>query len=100
MRNGYRIDWSVEASECLDAIIEYLETEHGEPSLKQFARKLNKRLELIALSPKLFPKHKKRRSIRRSVLTKQVTIYYKVSKDSVLLLSLFDNRQDPRKTPK
>jgi plasmid stabilization system protein ParE len=100
MRNGYRIDWSVEASECLDAIIEYLDTEFGEQALIQFSRKLNKRLDLISISPKIFAKHKKRRSIRRSVLTKEVTIYYKVYKDSVLLLSLFDNRQHPFKAPK
>ncbi len=100
MRNGYKIEWTEEADQCLDDIIEYLKEEWGEKALSDFARKLQKRLELLAIRPLLFPKSSRRSTSRRSVLTKQITIYYKVNRDTVLLLSLFDNRKNPLKRPK
>lgn len=100
MRNGYKIEWTEEADHCLENIIEYLKVEWGEKALSNFARKLQKRLELLAIRPRLFPKSGKRGTTRRSVLTKQITIYYKVNRDTVLLLSLFDNRKDPKKIPR
>lgn len=97
MRSGYRIQWTERAIFDLQNIIDYLLYKWTEKEVKNFVRKLDKRLELISINPRLFPKTKKRRNVRRSVLTKHTVIYYETSTDTIRIVTLFDPRQDPRK---
>jgi hypothetical protein len=48
MKNGYEITWSLEASENLDSIIEYFETNWTEKEINDFFLKLEKRLNIIS----------------------------------------------------
>ncbi len=100
MRGGYKIQWSNRASRDLDGILEYLKTEWGEFTVKEFSRKLDKRLVLIALRPTLYPKAHHSRPTRKSVLIKRITIYYRIIGQRVFVVTLFDNRQNPDKAPK
>lgn len=50
---------------------------------------------LIFQSPQLFPKTG--RGIHRAVVTKQVTLFYKIEGRTVYVLQLFDTRQHPLK---
>jgi plasmid stabilization system protein ParE len=97
MRSGYKLFWSERAEYDLKNIIDYLTTEWSENEVRNFAQRLDKRLELITINPKLFPASKRRKSIRRSVLTRQITIYYHFSIDAVTILTLFDTRISPTK---
>jgi len=81
----------------LQDIITYLSEKWTEKEVRNFARKLDKRLELISFKPKLFPKTVKRKDIRRSVLTKQTVIYYDTRDDVVTIVTLSDPRQHPKK---
>jgi len=54
-------------------------------------------LTFIVNKPKSFPTTKRKQNIRRAVLTKHNSIYYKIEKDSIQLIAIFDNRQDPKK---
>ena len=72
---------------------------HGvKREVKTFAKKLDRRLELIAGNPRLFPLTAKRKSIRRSVLTGHTVIIYKTEKNTVIFVALFDPRQNPSKS--
>ncbi len=95
MKSGYNVDWSDEASANLDSIIEYLQNRWTEREIGRFFKKLDKRIDLISRNPHAYPVVDKRINIRRSVLSKQTTIYYEIKPDMVVILSLFDNRQDP-----
>jgi plasmid stabilization system protein ParE len=97
MRSGYRILWSARASIDLENIIDYLLHRWTENEVKNFVRKLDKRLELISINPRLFSKTNKRKNVRRSVLTKHTVIYYETSTDTVKIITLFDPRQEPGK---
>lgn len=97
MRSGYRIQWTERATFDLQNIIDYLLYKWTEKEARNFARKLDKRLELISINPRLFPKTNKRRNVRRSVLTKHAVIYYETSTDTIKIVTLFDPRQDPEK---
>jgi plasmid stabilization system protein ParE len=97
MRSGYRIQWTERATFDLQNIIDYLLYKWTEKEVRNFARKLDKRLELISINPRLFPKTNKRKNVRRSVLTKHTVIYYETSTDTIKIVTLFDPRQDPKK---
>ncbi len=97
MQSGYKLFWSDSALEDLKNIIKYLSEEWTQKEIKRFARKLEKRLDLISTNPRLFPQTAKRNDIRRSVLTKHTVIYYQTTDTVVTIVTLFDPRQNPKK---
>ncbi len=97
MEVGYKIQWSDRAVSDFKNIIAYLNNNWSDKEVRSFVGKLDKRLNLIAINPRLFPRTKMKANIRRSVLTKQTVIYYKYTVDAVQIIALFDTRQDPGK---
>ena len=59
--------------------------------------RLRERVWLISQNPELFPESKVLENARRSVLSKQITIYYRVESLKIEILHVFDTRQNPRK---
>ena len=97
MKSGYKLFWSDRALGDLRNITDYLTENWTQNELRTFAKKLDKRLEIISLNPRLFPLTKKRKNVRKSVLTRQTVIYYETTKNIVTIIALFDPRQDPSK---
>ncbi len=97
MKNGYKLKWSDRARNNLKGVFDFISLNWSEKEVSEFARKLNKRINLIVLYPELFPKSPKKVTIRRSVLTKQITIYYSFENDNIKIVSVFDVRQNPVK---
>jgi plasmid stabilization system protein ParE len=97
MRSGYKLFWSDRALEDLQSIINYLGEKWTQKEIRNFVRRLDKRLELISINPRLFPNTTKRKNIGRSVLTKHIVIYYEATETSVIIVTLFDPRQHPKK---
>ena len=97
MKSGYKLFWSDRALADLQNIIEYLTEKWTQKEIQNFARRLDKRLELISINPRLFSKTTKRKNIRRSVLTKHTVIYYETMEKVVTIVTLFDSRQNPKK---
>lgn len=97
MKNTYRLIWSLRAVENLKKIINYLEENWTEKEIKNFSIRLNTYLTIIEKRPETFPSAKSKLNIRRAVVTKHNTLYYKIEVDSIRLIALFDNRQDTKK---
>ncbi len=96
MKNTCEIIWSAEAIKNVKEIIDYLEWKWTERELRNFAKKLEKQIDIIKRQPLSFPKSK-RKNIRRAVMTKQTTVYYEINNDAIRIVSLFDNRKNPKK---
>ncbi len=96
MKSTYKLIWSEEAKNNLSEIIDYLEERWTEKEISQFLKKLNHQLDLIRHNPKLFPKVN-RKGVRKSVLSKQVSIFYKSNRKEINILFIFDTRQNPGK---
>ena len=94
MKNGYNITWTNNALANLDNLIQYLTDNWTEKEIAIFFRKLDKRINIISQRPQLYPLTSNRKDVRRSVLTPQITIYYKINKQAIEILTLFDNRQN------
>ena len=96
MKSGYRIDWADEALENLDYINDYLTIRWTNREVRNFYISLERTLKLILNNPLAFPASDLRSNVRRSVLSKQTTIYYEIKEESIEILSLFDNRRYPK----
>ena len=94
------IAFSVNANKKLQNLIDYLETEFPLKTKEKFILNFDKIIYLIQNSPETFPKSTINSSLRRCVLSKQTTIYYKFNSKQIRILSIFDTRQNPLKIKK
>jgi plasmid stabilization system protein ParE len=97
MKSGLKIRWTKEATKNLESIINYLDTNWTSKELQKFFKKLEKQLLLLSIFPEAYPHSFKKKKIHRCVLTKNLTIYYSVEEEYLVLLSIFDKRQHPSK---
>jgi len=97
MKSGLKIRWTVEATINLESIIIYLESNWTSKELTKFFKKLEKQLLLLSLFPQAYPFSIRRRKIHRCIFSKNLTIYYTIEKEYLVLLSIFDTRQHPSK---
>jgi plasmid stabilization system protein ParE len=96
MRSGYKIEWTVKSIKDLKSINNYLTKKWTEREIIKFYMLLEKRLELISRNPDAFPSSNVRMNVKRCLLSKQTSIYFEVKRENILILSLFDNRKNPK----
>jgi plasmid stabilization system protein ParE len=96
MKNGFKIIWSKRASRDLAGLSSYLESRWTDRELRNFFRNLEKHLKIIQENPNLFQKSRLK-GVRRCVLSRQTSLYYRVKGKTVAIVTLFDNRQHPDK---
>lgn len=95
MLNGLK--WADRALEEYDKLLDYLYGEWGEDIAIEVAIKIDHTILRIQTSPEHFPFYRKKKKIRRCVASPQTSIYFHFEHDMVEILSLFDNRQNPKK---
>jgi len=95
-----KIRLSKRAMKKLDSLLVYLEEEWSAKVKQEFVLKLDKSLKQIQRIPNSFPESEKIRGLRKCVVTKQTTIFYKYSDTSIDVLTIFDNRQNPKSLKK
>lgn len=91
------IHWSKRAEKQLDEIFNHLQNEWGETTTKNFAQKVYNFLNLLSEYPNLGSIENKEKQIRGFPIVKQVNLFYKIDNGRIILLSFFDNRQNPQK---
>lgn len=91
------IYWSKRADQKFDKIIKILDEEWGETATKSFVRKVYDFLELLQEFPEIGTLENRESNIRGFVIVKQLTLFYKISQDKIILLNFFDNRMNPKR---
>ncbi len=91
-----KIFWSKQAAQRFDKIIEYLEDEWGTRSTSLFVKKVYDFLDVLSEFPTIGTIENKELNIRGFVLIKQITIFYQVRDEKIILLNFYDNRQKPK----
>ncbi len=97
MENGFNIYWTDNALAELEITFEYLETNFTLTELNFLAKEIDKIISLISVNPKLFPESEIKKGIRKVVIAKYNTMYYRLNKKSIEIISFFSNRQSPTK---
>ncbi len=91
------IFWSKRADAKFDKIIKFLNEEWGETATKTFVRKVYDFIELLQEFPEIGTLENKESNIRGFVIVKQLTLFYKISQNKIILLNFFDNRMNPQR---
>ena len=89
------IEWTAEAEDQLDGIIEYLESRWTEREIKQFFQKLEKGLESIANKPRQHKESLRKENSREYQVTKHTTLFYDFDKEKATVLLLWQNAMNP-----
>lgn len=96
MRSGYKVFWSDNALIELADTYDYLEENFSVKELNKLSHELERVLNLISKNPSMFPLSSNL-GVRRVVIKKYNTLYYRQSKNHIEVLSFFSNRKNPRK---
>lgn len=94
------IEWSPRSRQDYLNLLEYLHRDWGEKVIKRFNDILQSKLKNIAERPELYPASGKTKKVRRCVINRQISLYYRIKKNKIELITLFDTRQDPEKISK
>ena len=95
-----RLTFSPRAIENTKQIILYLKREWSDNSAKKFVNILREKISNIKEYPNSYNSLDGREDIRSCVITKQITLYYKVGKNKIDVVTLYDSRQNPDKLKK
>lgn len=96
MKNGYKIHWTDNALNELAKTIEYLEKNFTDKEIRKLALKIESTVELISQNPNIYPKSEFK-NVYKAIILKYNTLYYRLTEDSIEILSFFSNRQSPIK---
>ena len=88
------IIWSGEAAEDYHQNIGYLLESWSEKSAMNFINEVDSVLEIIKERPEVYPLSGYR-SVRKAVIRKQITLFYKLEGTRVYLVRFWNNYQDP-----
>lgn len=96
-----KISWTPKARQSYFEIIEHLGNAWTEREIQNFIILVDHLLEQIRLCPEMFEESRKKKNVRKGIITKQNTLYYRVRnrKKEIQLIVFWDNRQDPGKMP-
>ncbi len=91
-----KVYWTFEAEETYLDIVEFLLESWGVEIVEKFQQILDARINDLRVSPhlgKVISEH----PFRQLVIHQNVSIYYRVYDEYVLLLAVWDNRQNPKR---
>ena len=92
-----QIIWSPLSENDFLTILDYLKENWDDKVVQGFIEITASSLSMISINPRQFPVIYKNKKIRKCVLTKHNTLFYRDRKNYVDILRIFDNRQDPKK---
>ena len=90
-----RITWSPLAESDFFNILNYLDQNWEKKVAANFIDLTDSIISQISINPKQFPFIHKRKGIRKCVLTKHNTLFYRDKRSTVEILRIYDTRQDP-----
>lgn len=96
MEKDFEILWTDLALEELAQTVEYLEQEFTDKEIDNLGNEIERILYIIAQNPEIFP-YSDKYKIRKAVILKFNSLYYRILNDKIEIVSSFSNRQNPEK---
>ena len=91
------IKWTKTAAKNFAKTVAYLEENWHETVVSEFVRRTYELLLLLSEFPKLGELQDNKREIRGILITKHNKLFYRTDKNNLIVLKIFDTRQNPRK---
>ena len=96
MKSGFRIEWTDHALTELAETFEYLERNWTEKEMQNLSNKIERTLSLISKNPELFQESKISIGVRRAVIMKYNSLYYRKNNEVIEILSFFFKSKKPK----
>lgn len=94
---GLKVRYSLRAKHEEIELLEYVLNRFGENTAKKVYNKIERVIAEITNMPDMYRSSKRRKGLRKCVLSKQTSIYYRVKDDYIEIVSFRANRKDPKK---
>lgn len=91
-----KIHWSPRALNEYLAVLDYLQKEWGDNVVQSFSKRVSDILNLIVTNPSVFIASQKKKDIRRCVLRRHISLYYRIKNQEIELVAFIDNRTHPK----
>lgn len=91
---AYNLRWSEEAVKNLEQILNYLSENWSQKEVDNFKKRFKKQVTLIRQFPQMFPASSYNQKLRKSLLSKQTTIFFEIKDDTIMLVYIFNTYQD------
>lgn len=88
------INWTNRSLQNAISVKRYLLLNFSEKEVESFFALLNSFEIAVRAFPKLYPLSSSKKGIRRAVLSKVVSVFYRVKSNNVEVLAIIDNRTD------
>jgi len=85
------------AERKIEKLFDYLIENWSFKVKSDFVKKLDKNISLIRSQPEIFPHSHKYPNLRKCVVTRQTTLFFKFTDKEIRILTIFDTRQNPDK---
>jgi plasmid stabilization system protein ParE len=95
-KNELKVRYSERAKNEYLKILEDLNKDFGIRVAEKVDKRIQKILAQIVINPNQFPESKERKNIRRCVLSKQTTLYYKHNNDYIEVVTFWANQKNPK----
>ncbi len=82
------------AADSLENLFQYLENEWSVKVRNEFIKKFENAVYQIQKFPEIAPASKEIPNLHRYILTKQTSLFYRVDKTSITIITVFDNRMN------
>lgn len=83
------------AKRKIEKLFEYLVKNWNLKVKSDFAKKLNRSIKIIQLNPEVFPASNIKKGLHKCVITKQTTLFYRFNSKKIIIVTIFDTRQNP-----
>jgi plasmid stabilization system protein ParE len=94
---AFEVSFTKRADRDLENILNYIENEFGNQATTRFKDLVIEFASLIQYFPEIGSLEQVDKQIRGFVIHRRLKIFYRIKKDSVIILRLFDTRQHPDK---
>lgn len=86
--------WTYQALKNAFSIKDYLEENFSGKEIQKFYLLLSVFESAVTTFPKLYPRTNRKARIRRAVLSREVSAFYRIIVDKIEVLAILDNRCD------
>src|ERR1700759_5143365 len=91
---SYAVVYAPEFRETLTSVYNFIQNKFGDKPADKFIKKAEKTISLIAEQPFMFKSSPIDENVRVGLITKQTSLFYRVTQTEIHLLFLWDNRQE------
>ncbi|TSJ39665.1 hypothetical protein FO440_18165 [Mucilaginibacter corticis] len=83
------------SKETLKYVYNFIDNKFGRKSAEKFVSKTEKTISLITQYPFMFKSSMIDKNVRIALISKQTSLFYRITDTSIHLLFFWDNRQEP-----